>query len=221
MPELVRAHAEIERSGRSGRSILRSLERYGRTCYQSEGRTTANSATNFVRRLIRQGHFSVIEHEKITARIVCDRGVSHEIVRHRLGSYSQESTRYCDYARTAGLKVIEPLFFARDSAKYRIWLKAMQDAEAAYQSLRAVGAAPQEARLVLPHSVKTEIIVTFNLREWRHFFHQRCGAGAHPQIREVAIMLLKQMQAYLPVVFEDFKIDSQRVVAVTELSPPS
>ncbi|MBI2441248.1 MAG: FAD-dependent thymidylate synthase [Lentisphaerae bacterium] len=220
MPTIIKPEAEIERSGRSGLSILRGLERYGRACYQSEHRITANSAADFVRRLIRRGHFSVIEHEKVTARVVCDRGVSHEIVRHRLGSYSQESTRYCDYAR-GGLRVIEPLFFARGSTKHRIWLKAMAGAEAAYQALRAAGAAPQEARLVLPHSVKTEIIVTYNLREWRHFFQVRCAPGAHPQIREVACLLLARMQTYLPVIFEDFKLDRRQAVAVTNMCPSS
>ena len=221
MPIVVKPWVRLETDGRSGKRILRALERYGRLCYMSESKINADSAATFVALLIKRGHYSVIEHETVTARIVCDRGVSHEIVRHRIGSYSQESTRYCDYATPRGVTVIDPLFFAEHGEQRRIWLDAMQAAEAAYGQLRRLGVAPQAARLVLPHSVKTELIVTFNLREWRHFFCLRCGAGAHPQIREIALMLLKAMQKHIPIVFDDFVIDERSKVARTDRSPPS
>lgn len=220
MPKIIRPEVEIEKNYKDGKDILKNLERYGRVCYKSEDKISDDSAENFIGNAIKRGHFSVIEHEKITARIICDRGVSHEIVRHRVGSYSQESTRYCDYSKE-GIEVIEPYFFARNKEKYNIWLNAMEDAERAYNELRRLGATPQEARAVLPNSLKTELIVTYNLREWRHFFNLRCTTAAHPQIREVAMMLLERLKEYVPILFDDFKIDKEKKTAATDISPAS
>jgi thymidylate synthase (FAD) len=163
-----------------GEQILRKLERYGRTCYKSEDKITPDSARKFVTSILASGHESVIEHEKVTVRVICDRGVTHEIVRHRIASYSQESTRYCNY-KSRGVRVIEPLFFVGDNTKYQIWLNAMYACEKAYNALIKAGAIPQEARSVLPNSLKTEIVITYNLREWRLFFTQRCSKRAHPK----------------------------------------
>ncbi|MBI5147705.1 MAG: FAD-dependent thymidylate synthase [Parcubacteria group bacterium] len=187
-----------------GERILKNLERYGRTCYKSEDRITPDSARKFVTRILESGHESVIEHEKVTVRIVCDRGVTHEIVRHRIASYSQESTRYCNY-KSRGIKVIEPLFFIGDDEKYRIWLNAMRTCEGAYNALIGAGANPQEARSVLPNSLKTEIVVTYNLREWRHFFKLRCSNKDHPQMREIAVPLLQEFRRLIPVIFDDIQ----------------
>lgn len=221
MPVVIKPSVEIERNYKSGLEAIKNIERYGRVCYMSEGKIKEDSAANFVRSAIKMGHFSIIEHEKITARIICDRGVSHEIVRHRMGSYSQESTRYCDYSKNGGMQVIEPLFFNGDGEKYDVWLKAMKDAEASYKDLRRLGAAPEQARAVLPNSFKTELIVTYNLREWRHFFYLRGSKGAHPQIRQIAIMLLEKMKEYIPVIFDDFIIDKTNNVASTNICPAS
>lgn len=185
-----------------GERILRNLERYGRTCYKSEDKITLDSARKFVASIIKSGHESVIEHEKITVRVFCDRGVTHEIVRHRIASYSQESTRYCNY-KSRGVQVIEPFFFVGDDIKYKIWLKAMRACEKAYNALIEAGATPQEARSVLPNSLKTEIVITYNLREWRLFFKQRCAKRAHPQMREITVPLLRKFQQMIPVVFDD------------------
>jgi thymidylate synthase (FAD) len=190
----------------NGEQILRNLERYGRTCYKSEDKITPDSAHKFVASIIASGHESVIEHEKITVRVFCDRGVTHEIVRHRIASYSQESTRYCNY-KSHGIQIIEPFFFVGDDAKYRIWLNAMKYLEKAYNSLIGAGASPQEARTVLPNSLKTEIVITYNLREWRHFLKLRCSKRAHPQMREIAIPILREFQQRIPVVFDDIKIE--------------
>ena len=189
MPIVIKPKVEIEKSCRNGIELIKNIEKYGRVCYKSEGKITEGSAQEFIMGAIKRGHFSIIEHEKVTAKIICDRGVSHEIVRHRLGSYSQESTRYCNYTKTGGVQMIEPFFFEKGSREYDIWLKSMEEAEKAYNELIGLGATPEEARTVLPNSLKTEIVVTYNLREWRHFFHLRCSRGAHPQIREIAIML--------------------------------
>jgi len=167
---------------------------------------TNSSAFQFIREIIRNGHESVIEHEKISVKMICDRGISHEIVRHRIASYSQESTRYCNYANEKfgrEITVIAPFFWKDDPKKYTIWLQVMQAAETAYNQLIACGAKPQEARSVLPSSLKTEIVVTMNLREWRHFFKLRTAQAAHPQMREIAIPLLEEMKRLIPVVFDD------------------
>jgi len=192
-----------------GEEILKSLERYGRVCYKSESKITMTSAANFLRNAIKRGHLSLIEHEKVTVRIICDRGVTHEIVRHRIASYSQESTRYCDY--TGQMVVIRPFFFKTGTKKYELWRRVMQKAERNYTFLRQLGASPQEARSVLPNSLKTEIVVTYNLREWRHFFRLRCGKASHPQMRQITIPLLKEFQKQIPVLFEDFIIDEKNL----------
>ncbi len=189
----------------NGEHLLRNLERYGRVCYKSEARTELKSHEKFLRNAIKRGHLSLIEHEKVTVRIICDRGVTHEIVRHRIGSYSQESTRYCDYS--GEMVVIMPFFFKDGGQRRLVWEKAMEEAEWSYKQLRQLGASPQEARSVLPNSLKTEIVVTYNLREWRHFFSLRCSKGAHPQMRQIAIGLLDEFQRRIPIIFEDFVID--------------
>lgn len=187
-------------------AVLSRLERAGRTCYRSEDRITPDSARNFVKGLIKSGHHSVIEHESVSVRLICDRGVTHELVRHRLASFSQESTRYVNYSRGPegrGLVVIKPLFFDEDTEVYRIWLKAMEAAEEAYMDLVEAGATAQEARSVLPNSLKTEIVMTANLREWRHVLALRCSPASHPQIREIMKMVLVGFQEILPEVFGD------------------
>ncbi len=189
-----------------GYEILKKIERAGRVCYKSEEKITDGSAKNFVYNIIRSGHESVIEHEKITVRIICDRGISHEIVRHRIASYSQESTRYCNYNDNKfgnELTFIKPYFWNGEVEKYTIWIETMKYIEKSYMQLIASGATPQEARSVLPNSLKTEIIVTMNLREWRHFFKLRAAEAAHPQMRQIALPLLKAFQDKIPVLFDD------------------
>lgn len=189
-----------------GEQILKNIEKYGRTCYKSEANITPDSARRFVASILVSGHESVIEHEKVTVRVICDRGVTHEIVRHRIASYSQESTRYCNY-KSRGIQVIEPFFFVGDNNRYQIWLNAMQDCEKAYNALVEAGASPQEARSVLPNSLKTEIVITYNLREWRHFFRLRCSKRAHPQMREISIPLLREFQKRVPIIFDDIEVE--------------
>lgn len=190
----------------AGKMILRRIEEAGRTAYKSEENMTDVSAEEFVRSLIKRGHESVLEHVTFSARIICDRGVSHEMVRHRIASYTQESTRYCNYSRGKfenEITVIEPCFLKRDRYRYNIWRDACSDAEQRYMEMLEFGATPQEARSVLPNSLKTEIVMTTNAREWRHFLRMRCAPEAHPQMREVAFMLLKELHARVPVLFDD------------------
>ncbi len=189
-----------------GREIIENLELAGRTCYKSEDKITPQSAEGFIRRLIKSGHHSVIEHASITVRFTCDRGVSHELVRHRLASFSQESTRYANYSKDkfgGEITVIRPFFWAQDSEQYRLWGKAMEAAEAAYLALIKAGAKAEEARSVLPNSLKTEVVVTANIREWRHILALRCGRGSHPQMRELMLPLLRELHSAVPAAFED------------------
>ena len=167
---------------------------------------TPETAEPFIARIVKSGHESVIEHASATVRFVCDRGVTHELVRHRLASYSQESTRYANYAQDrfgSEITVIRPCFWREGSPEYAIWLAAMESAERTYLALVQAGAKPQEARSVLPNSLKTEIVMTANMREWRHVFRLRCDAPAHPQIREVMLPLLGEFHERLPVLFTD------------------
>ena len=186
--------------------MMKRIERIGRVCYKSEDKITEKSAGKFVQMIIKNGHESVLEHEKITVRIVCDRGVSHEIVRHRIASYSQESTRYCNYSDEKfcnEITVIKPVFWSEDSKEYQLWRETVKRVEESYMSLITMGASPQEARSVLPNSLKTEIVVTMNLREWRHFFRLRSSEKAHPQMREIACMMLIDFKKILPDIFTD------------------
>jgi thymidylate synthase (FAD) len=190
----------------TGNQLLKNIESYGKVCYKSESNMTSDSSQVFIKRIIQSGHESVIEHEKITVKIICDRGVTHELVRHRIASYSQESTRYCNYTKNKfgnELTFIRPCFWEEDERAFSIWRNQMQSAENAYISLISLGASPEEARSILPNSLKTEIIVTMNLREWRHFFKLRTSARAHPQMREISIPLLVEMKKLLPVIFDD------------------
>lgn len=203
--KIVKPSFKIE-SVLNGMDILTCIEKYGRTCYKSEDRITDGTAILFVKRLIDSGHESVLEHSIITVRIVCDRGISHELVRHRIASYSQESTRFCNYSRNKFGKEIAfilPFFWENDSERFNIWKNVMRSCEKAYFDLIESGALPEEARSVLPNSLKTEIIVSMNLREWRHFFKLRTCINAHPQMREISIPLLNKLKKTIPVVFDD------------------
>jgi len=226
-----------------GQKILKNLEKYGRTCYKSEAKITSESAAQFIRNILKSGHESIIEHEKITVRMICDRGVTHEIVRHRLASYSQESTRYCNYGSgkfEREITVIKPPFFNSDTERKKItiptissgilserpqiiyckeeelnefdvWFMAMIFSEWAYMTLTAIfNRPPEQARSVLPNSLKTEIIMTYNLREWRHFFKLRTSKRAHPQMREIAIQLLKEFQKKIPIIFDDIQVEDPK-----------
>ena len=189
-----------------GKYIFKQIEVAGRTCYKSEDRITHDSARTFIKRIIESGHHSVIEHVNITVRFICDRGVSHELVRHRLASYSQESTRYANYSKERfgrEITVIKPSFWHENTPEYLEWLTAMEQAERSYMKLIQLGASPEQARGVLPNNLKTEIVMTCNIREWRHVLNLRCSRTAHPQMRELMLPLLYELHEKLPILFED------------------
>ncbi len=204
--KIIKPVVEIKNQDWSG--IFRDLEEKGRVCYKSEDRITDGSAERFVASLIQLGHLSVLEHVSVSVRFIVDRGISHEIVRHRHGAYSQESTRYCNYGSDKEVTVIEPFFFRQDESKWSAWLSSCHRAEKMYHELLDLGATPQEARSVLPNSLKTELWVTFNLRQWRHFFELRAAKASHLQMRQVAIPLLLMLRDLIPFVFDDIPFDT-------------
>lgn len=184
--------------------ILKKIERCGRLCYKSEDYTTEDSHERFVKMLINRGHLSVLEHFSFSVHFIIDRGISHEFVRHRIASYSQESTRYCNYD-SKDIVFIEPEFFTKE--QYLIWINSVEDSERTYHDLIKAGATPEKARLVLDHSVKTELIQTMNLREWIHFLTVRTAKDAHPQAREVAIPLLRELQSKIKIIFDHIEVE--------------
>lgn len=222
--------------------IYRQIETAGRTCYKSEDKITDESAEKFVRALVKRGHEAMLEHASMTVKFIVDRGVSHELVRHRVASFAQESTRYCNYSQDKfgkEITVIEPVFFLDIPEKernlcirtlnadfpydneiqsflekplsdhikaYARWYDACQNAEEEYFILLELGCTPQEARAVLPNSLKTEVVMTANMREWQHFFRLRAAGESgspHPQMLEVTVPLLNECRMKLPALFED------------------
>ena len=189
-----------------GSAIVRHIEKCGRVCYKSEDRITDDSAEKFVAGIIQRGHEAVLEHASVTVKFICDRGVSHEIVRHRLASFCQESTRYCNYSSDkfgSEITVIRPCFTDENEMGFNRWKSICEAAERSYFMLLDFGWSPQEARAVLPNSLKTEVVMTANLREWRHFLKLRTDNAAHPQMREMARPLLCTMQELVPVVVDN------------------
>ena len=196
---------------------LQFIEQAARTCYKSEDKITQDgeSAKRLVTALIKSGHEAMLEHSQLSVKFVVDRGISHELVRHRLFSFAQESQRFCAYNKdkfSNEITFIEPIFYQateehfKDAAlidRYEEWAGACQEAEKSYFRLLKMGASAQEARNVLPNSTKTEIVVTGNYREWRNFFKLRVDKAAHPQMREVTRPLLAELQRRIPIVFDD------------------
>lgn len=189
------------------------IELAGRVCYKSEDKITEDSAKVFVSKIKSLNHESVLEHGSITVKFICDRGVSHELVRHRIASFSQESTRYCNYGKDkfgSEITVIDIgtgfKFTSTDSdphapERYEVWLQAMADAERHYLKMLSLGATAQEARSVLPNSTKTEVVVTANPREWKHIFKLRSAKAAHPQMQEIMIPLEAEFTTMWPAIF--------------------
>ena len=193
---------------------LQHIEKIGRLCYKSEDRITddGESAKKFVKMLISNGHEAMIEHSSLSVKFVVDRGVSHELVRHRIASFAQESTRYCNYSKDKfgnEITVIEPCFWNEDTGFYECWKVSCEQSERYYFELLNGGATPQQARTVLPNSLKTEITITANYREWRNFFKLRTAEASHPQMREVTIPLLKELKTLIPIIFDDIEVKNE------------
>ena len=182
----------------NGEEVLSKIEFCGRVCYKSEDRMTSGSAQKFVRSIIKSGHESVLEHFSFSVRFVVSRAVANEIVRHRIASYSQESTRFCNY-KNRGVEIVIP----KNMNDYYNYEWICENAVEAYNELLENGYKPEIARGILPLDLKTELIMTTNLREWRHFLKLRCDSHAHPEMRRVTIPLLDELHNRIPVVFDD------------------
>lgn len=193
----------------NGDEILKHIELCGRVCYKSEDLITDDSSKKFVQNIINRKHESVLEHFSISIKFITNRAVSHELVRHRLASYSQESQRYCSYAKDkfgAELTFIKPCFWKIDSPEMIGWYDIMDDIENMYLSLVNNGVKPEEARSILPNSLKTDIIMTANLRELRHILKLRTSKAAHPEMRKVMNMLLSELKSKISVIFDDIEV---------------
>lgn len=196
---------------------LQHIEKIGRTCYKSENAITEDgeSAKKFVKMLINNHHEAMLEHSSLSVRFVVDRAFTHELVRHRLSSFAQESQRYCAYNKDkfgGEITFIEPYFFCDNIEKYSIWQNACHVAEDAYLELIRLGAKPEEARTVLPNSTKTDITITANYREWRHILNLRAAGTTgkpHPQMIEIMIPLLNELQRKIPIVFDDIEVNNE------------
>ncbi len=186
---------------------LKHVEKCGRICYLSEPKDPEGSTDKFIRMLVNNGHESPLEHGSCTFKIVTDRAISQEIVRHRLASYSQESTRYCNYANgkfAREITVIESSGLAENEA--REWLNLMEMSERTYLHLINAGVKPEKARDVLPLCLKTELMMTANFREWRHFLKLRGSRKAHPEIRKIAKQIYEVFKQAIPVLVEDIEL---------------
>lgn len=190
-----------------GEAILKHIESCARNCYKSEDNITADgqSAKKMVQKLIELNHLAMIEHFSVTAKITCDIGVYKDLTRHRIASFAIESTRYCNYSKgrfDGEISVIKPCHIT-DSKMYAIWLDAMSLMEQKYMEMAKMGAKPDQLRMLLPHSTKADVIMTANLREWRHVFSLRCSPFAHPSVQQVMKMLLHKMNVQIPILFDD------------------
>jgi thymidylate synthase (FAD) len=185
---------------------LKALELIGRNCYKSEGKVTENSYERFLSMLIERGHEGILEHESITVRFITDRAVSHQLVRHRLCSFAQESQRYCNYSKYgfgSNVTFVKPSLFDEGTPAYAEWYSQCEAAEKSYFRLLDIGVKPEDARSVLPNCTKTEIIMTANLRQWRHMFRMRTDPAAQYEIRALMQCLLMQFKSQIPIIFDD------------------
>jgi thymidylate synthase (FAD) len=212
--KVIEASYEIINLG-DGVDILRFLEKIGRVCYKSEGLITEDSYLKFIKMLLDRGHEAMLEHYSFSVRFISNRGFTHELVRHRLAAFAQESTRWCNYSQEkfgGELTFIKPLWTKSEDrqkgSKLKIvtvngWLKDMESVEMSYLYALRDGLAPQEARGFLPNDLKTEIVMTANLREWRHVLKLRTAKNAHPDMRNLMVPLGQELQSKVPVVFDD------------------
>ena len=189
-------------------TILKTIEKAARTCYKTENNISddTSSAIKMISKLIDMGHTAMIEFADIHVKIITDTGVLKDITRHRHCSFAVESTRYCNYSKGKfgnELTFIKPCHIEENSELYDIWFKTMQNIEKSYMKMAQNGALPDQLRMILPHSLKTEINIKANIREWRHIFKLRCAKASHPTVREIMLMLLNEFHSKIPVLFDD------------------
>lgn len=190
--------------------VMKNLERACRTCYRSEDKITEESYKTLLKNCINRGHESILEHEKITVRIVCDIGVYKDLTRHRLASFSIESTRYCNYGKDKfenQIKFIKPVNIDKGTKLYNEWEKCCEEIEKHYIEMANEGATPDQMRMILPHSTAALVTMTADIREWKHILSLRCTNHAHPAVEQVMIPLLLKFKENMPEIFEGIEYD--------------
>ena len=202
--KVIEQHCEILTIPEQIRQNLLTIEHAGRICYRSNTMNEKNTTESFIKKLIKNGHLSVIEHSFLSVKFTCSRAIANEITRHRLFSFSQESTRYCRYKNN--ICFIKPIGICDNKDLYEIWLNSMENAEEDYIAMINFGAKTEEARNVLPLSTATTLIVSGNLRQWRHFLELRAlesSGRVAPEMKELAYSLLIELYKLMPCIFED------------------
>lgn len=208
--QIVDPYIQVEKV--DGMQIMKTIERACRTCYRSEGKITEESYKTLLKNCITRGHESVLEHEKVTIRMYCDLGVYKDLTRHRIASFSIESTRYCNYGKDKfgnELKFIKPCNMEEGSELYKLWEDACENIEKDYIEMSKLGALPDQLRMILPHSIAAEVTMTANIREWKHILSLRASSHTHPSIRQLMIPLLLHFKQIMPEIFEDVPYDTE------------
>lgn len=215
----------IEVENFDGKKIMKNIERACRTCYRSENLIDEESYKKLLRNCLNRGHESILEHEKITIRMRCDIGVYKDLTRHRFGSFSIESTRYCNYGKDKfdnEIKFIRPVFYTdnwvhtnyegsamtEEELKSMYWYNCMEEIQDTYMKMSELGCIPDEMRMILPHSTAAEVTMTANIREWRHILSLRCAKMTHPAIRQLLIPLLLYFKQEMPELFDNIDYDT-------------
>lgn len=202
----------VEVENFDGLKIMKNIERACRTCYRSEDKITEDSYKNLIKNCVNRGHESVLEHEKITVRLTCDIGVYKDLTRHRIASFSIESTRYCNYGKDKWdnqIKFIKPCNIEGDSELYSNWVGTMDFIEKEYIAMSKNGATPDQMRMILPHSTAAEVTMTANIREWKHIFELRCSKRVHPSVQQVMIPLLLYFKEKMPEIYESVEYNTE------------
>ena len=221
--KLVNPSIEVENY--NGVRIMKNIERACRTCYRSEGNITDDSYKKLLNNCINRGHESVLEHEKITVRMICDIGVYKDLTRHRFANFSIESTRYCNYGKDKfdnEIKIIKPCHIEEGTEMYADWYSAMQHMEHFYMRMVDNGAKPDQLRMLQPHSTATQVTMTANIREWRHILDIRTKNMTHPSIQQLLIPLLLKFKEDMPELFanieydKDFPMDKYATISIME-----
>lgn len=207
--QLIEPKIEVEKI--NGKEIMKRIERACRTCYRSEEKITEESYKTLLKNCITRGHESVLEHEKVTIRMTCDVGVYKDLTRHRIASFSIESTRYCNYGKdkfNSEVKFMKPCNIDEGTEVYKLWKNTCENIEKNYIEMSKLGAAPDELRMILPHSTAAEVTMTANIREWKHILLLRTSNHTHPSIRQLLIPLLLYFKKVMPEIFEDVPYDT-------------
>lgn len=207
--KIIKPWIEIEKI--DGKSIMQNIEKACRTCYRSENLITDESYKNLIKNCLNRGHESILEHEKITIRMCCDIGVYKDLTRHRFGSFSIESTRYCNYGKDKfdnEIKFIEPCNIDKKEL-FNEWYSACTEIEQRYLKMAELGATPDQMRMILPHSTAAEVVMTANIREWRHILSLRAAKMTHPSVQQLMIPLLLYFKEKMPELFDDIEYNTE------------